>query len=127
MFLTNLTTKQLQHLFVALVMLASFIVLHVINVEYDLYYAFSWLDIVSHTVGGIILGLALAIVFSKAQHLIVLAGTVFVVALWELFELFVVKIPIVNTQVFVYDTILDVFFGIGAAMITAFLYWSKIR
>lgn len=112
---------RLQWLITTLVGSVLLLLLEVLAVRYDLFWHWRWIDIPLHLLGGIVIGMFAAVLFSAAR-LWYLPALVFVLIAWEVFELFA-NIPQPDSN-YPLDTIADlVNGGLGAAL--AYFYAQK--
>ena len=117
MFQNKLTyTKRLQILFVTLFFSSLLLVLHTLGIEQSLYWVFPWFDFVTHAIGGIALGSMLSLIPISLSLIFILA--LMVIFAWEIFEVYIVKIPIYTVEKFVVDTSVDVLVGIIFVLVT---------
>lgn len=105
-------------------------VLHKLALMYSLYWTLSWFDIITHSLGGFVIGIMTLFVFftsgyikyPKDHWIVVLSvtiGAVLIVGLtWELWELFVGFTDVIKDRG---DTVLDLIMDIVGAT-AAYLY-----
>lgn len=90
--------------FFALAVAALVLYLHVIGMEYFLYFYYWWYDLLLHFLGGIVLALLFSF-FTKNWKYILL-GVVLAATAWEIFE-YVLHIFGVNKEGYALDTLID--------------------
>lgn len=102
-----------------LISFAVLAVLHRLAFAFALYWHFDWFDIVMHFFGGAIAALGFFTIRDfmprtpeRFEYVVpVMSGVIIVVLLWELFEIFIVGIPL-DTPGIELDTAIDVVVGI---------------
>lgn len=98
--------------------------LHLFALEYFLYWAVSWFDILLHIIGGISFGFLLLFIANKTVENIPLyipiIGTLIAATVWEIFE-FQIGLTFVAKNLAL-DTISDVMFSIFGGVIAFMAY-----
>ncbi len=121
--MNNNFTIRLQILLVALISAALLLVIHSLGNEYGLYWSFQWLDIVTHLLGGVSVGIITAFILWRFSFVYALIMIVAIIVAWEFFELFVAQIS-VNGVEFITDTATDLLLG-GLSAFLLFMYTRK--
>jgi F0F1-type ATP synthase membrane subunit a len=93
-------------------------VLHWLALSFYLYWRWEWVDIAMHGFGGAVVALGLFTIRDFVRSVPerfeyvgpIMAGVLIVVLLWELFEIFVVQIPL-DVPGLVLDTSIDIVMG----------------
>jgi uncharacterized membrane protein YeaQ/YmgE (transglycosylase-associated protein family) len=109
-------------------------VLHRIALAFYLYWQWPWLDIAMHFFGGAVVALGLFTIRDfvrqipdRLEYLLpVMSGVVVVVLVWELFEFFVVGIPLTTPGIEL-DTAIDITVGIIGGLVGFFVGHSLRR
>ena len=120
------------HLHIFVILLAFFIsIAHLVALNFYLYFAFWWLDIIMHFLGGLLVALASLLAYitvrkieklSRRQAtLIVLLGIIVVGTFWEVFEYFA---GISLGSDFVIDTVTDAIMNLIGASV-GLLYFNR--
>ena len=120
------------HLHIFVILLAFFIsIAHLVALNFYLYFAFWWLDIVMHFLGGLFVALASLLVYIAVRKeeklsrrktaLIVLLGIIVIGTSWEVFEYFAGISP---GNDFVIDTVTDAIMNLLGAGV-GLLYFNR--
>ena len=107
--------------------------LHWLSLSFFLYWRWEWVDIVMHLFGGAVAALGLFTIRDFVRSIPerfeyvgpIMAGVIIVILLWELFEFFVVGIPL-NAPGIVFDTVLDIAMGMVGGFV-GFLVGHNLR
>ena len=109
-------------LYAQLMVVAIIAALHLSGIAYDLYWRFLWLDVVTHTLGGVWVGLLffhMRSLFGYVPSLMwSIAGAIAIGVAWEVFEV-VAGIP--REANWAFDTSIDLFMDTLGGVIGAFL------
>lgn len=111
-------------LFLAFLFSCILLFLHLFALEYFLYWAIPWFDILLHVVGGISFGFLLLFISSKTVEdtpwYVPAIGTLVAATIWEIFE-FRIGLTFVAKNLAL-DTISDVAFSIFGGIIAFSMY-----
>lgn len=109
-------------------------ILHIVALEMNLYWLFSWFDILMHFLGGawVALFLSWTIFFSsfikvkvKNPFVIIVSATIVMGVLWEVFE--VIIDPLFFHDKYVFDTMIDLLMDTFGAICSCVLVNIKLR
>ena len=114
----------MQTLLLTLTAACATLVLHEAGLSFTLYWSYWWFDLVVHAVGGLSIGLFATYFFASRRLAACVALSVIVC--WEIFEVFIVHVPIVDESLYVIDTITDVMIGMAGAS-AAWLFVRRAR
>ena len=123
----SIYTRRMQLLFLALVGAIALLFLHYFGMMYYLYHLYWWFDILVHFLGGATVGLTALLALKQRHHFLVPIFVLCVIAGWELFEIFIVRISLKNVAQYSVDTAIDVFVGALGAYIMYLLYKRLLR
>ncbi len=107
---------------------ALFAAVHLFAMQASLYWFYWWFDLLMHTWGGILITLGLfafgtfSRIKRKPTFLFTLAALLFVVTVWELFEW---RAGLFDPATHLEDTLIDMFLGVAAGVITYFILKKK--
>lgn len=104
-------TDRMRCLLLLLFLSSLLLLFHYFGLTNSLYWTISWFDILQHSLGGFILGLICALSIKKKYWPLYILFILSVLIGWEAFELFIVKIPIFSTNIYILDTFVDMFLG----------------
>lgn len=102
-----------------LVAAALVLYLHLIGMEYSLYFYHWWYDVMMHFLGGFAIASFLYIFTNEWKQ--VLVGMLIIATGWEIFE-FVLHIELLNGIKYVFDTIKDFVMDTLGALLVIYLY-----
>jgi hypothetical protein len=113
--------------------LGTLAVLHWLALSWSLYWRWEWVDLAMHGFGGAVAALGLFTVRDflprlpeRLEYVVpIMSGVIIIALLWELFEIFVVGIPL-DTPGIVIDTVLDLVLGIIGGFV-GFLVGHSLR
>src|SRR3989344_4920498 len=95
-------------LYAQLVVVAILALLHILGLEFHLYWRFLWLDLVAHTLGGIWIGLFFFWVYTLSGRSVrvdsIIVGALLLGVGWEIFE---VAAGLPREANYAFDTSLD--------------------
>jgi hypothetical protein len=119
---------RLLHLALLLILSGAILYLQTYALENYLYWKYWWMDVVMHSLGGILIGgVSLFIsqdefipVFQKRPYFSVLFFALAVAISWEVFEW---VYTIYDSDNYVADTVSDITFGVSFAVLTVLLLW----
>ena len=121
----DLYTRRIQGLFIVLLLAITLFTLHKFGIDFHLYWIFPWLDLVTHFLGGFMMSLLFCIIIPKKYVAWIIGLFLLTIIGWELFELFIVEIPVPNVRTFFIDTVVDLAVGSVAALLPFFIYLHK--
>lgn len=111
-------------LFLAFLFSCILLSLHLFALEYFLYWAVPWFDILLHIIGGISFGFLLLFIANKTVEntpwYIPIVGTLVAASVWEIFEFQIGQTFVAKNLVL--DTISDVAFSIFGGFIAFIIY-----
>jgi hypothetical protein len=113
--------------------LAVLATLHWLSLTFYLYWRWEWVDVLMHFFGGAVAALGLFTVRDflprlpeRLEYVVpIMSGVIIITLLWELFEFFVVGIPL-DMPGIVFDTTLDIIMGIIGGFV-GFLVGHSLR
>lgn len=109
-------------LYAQFIVVAIIAALHLTGIEYDLYWRFLWLDVVTHTLGGVWVGLFFFWTRTYFGYVPILAwsiaGAIAIGVAWEVFEV-VAGIP--REANWTFDTSIDLLMDTIGGVVGAFL------
>jgi len=116
-----------------LITLTVLATLHWIAMTFYLYWRWEWVDIFMHFFGGAVTALGLFTVRDfmrripeRFEYVVpILSGVIIITLLWELFEFFVVGIPLAMPYI-AFDTALDIVMGVAGGFV-GFLVGHSLR
>ncbi len=105
--------RDLQILFYTFLFTVILFILNTLGIENDYYYTHSSWDIITHTLGGIVVGLFLS--YLKLRVSISILIILIIIISWELFEYYIRGLQVFDKGVFWSDTAIDMILGFSFA------------
>ena len=107
-------TRRMQAFLLVLCISAFTLILHTLGIEAKLYWEYWWFDIVTHALGGLLIGLFAALLFERHRLPIIYTVLIIIIIGWEVFEILFAGVN-PNTPGYEFDTVLDMIIGFGMA------------
>ena len=102
--------------------MCSLLIIHSIGLSNNFYWVYPWFDIPVHFIGGFAIGLLTAIFVKTKLKWVLFAVILTFLFGWEMFELFIVEIPIYSSETYLTDTVLDLAFGLFGGVFGLYIF-----